>query len=170
MNVGSVFTPQRAVRNASANGSPTVDCCSLAIQRAGGARPPTSFSHEPVVETPAAVRLNQKAGTPEGYRKAAIAEGITVRPEGLFPDNDATLIALANNPNLHPFQKHLPGAESPYESLPEGGWITGNEASVRGIDLRLFFQEPVIAEGEDYGKVCVFSDLQIIISTLKKNY
>ena len=41
-----------------------------------------------------------------------------------------------------PFEKHLPGEGSPYEMLPEGGWITGAAAIERGIDLRLYYKEP----------------------------
>lgn len=89
---------------------------------------------------PAAFIANQKAGTPEVYRQQARRDGIAHRPHGLFPPGDALLTRLAVTPGFWPFEKHLPGAASPYETLPRGGWITGDAAAQRGVDLRLFYQ------------------------------
>lgn len=50
--------------------------------------------------------------------------------------------SIAAESDTWPFEKHLPGADSPYELLPQGGWITGTAAAQRGIDLRLFYKEP----------------------------
>lgn len=41
-----------------------------------------------------------------------------------------------------PFEKHLPGEDSPYQLLPKGGWATGDAACRNGLDLRLFYQFP----------------------------
>ena len=73
------------------------------------------------------------------------------RDDGLFPLNDELLSALSSEPDQWPFEKHLPGFNSPYESLPNGGWITGNAAAQRGIDLRLFYKEP--QPGSVWGQV-----------------
>lgn len=51
-------------------------------------------------------------------------------------------LLLHDTSECWPFEKHLPGETSPYETLPKGGWITGEEAVQRGIDLRLFYVEP----------------------------
>ena len=64
------------------------------------------------------------------------------RPHGLFPPGDALLQRLAATPGCWPFEKHLPGKASPYELLPKGGWITGDASAARGVDLRMFYQEP----------------------------
>lgn len=69
----------------------------------------------------------------------------------MFPQNDKLLHALSTEPDQWPFEKHLPGFHSPYESLPNGGWITGNAAARRGIDLRLFYKEP--PSGSEEGQV-----------------
>lgn len=64
------------------------------------------------------------------------------RKHGLFPPDDPLLLRLSALPRCWPFEKHLPGTKSPYELLPRGGWITGDAAALRGVDLRLFYQEP----------------------------
>ncbi len=64
------------------------------------------------------------------------------RLHGLFPPGDELLLKLARRPDSWPFEKHLPGVNDPYELLPQGGWITGDAAAQRGIDLRLFYREP----------------------------
>lgn len=62
------------------------------------------------------------------------------REAGLFPEGDPFLEKLMAQEGLHPFEKHLAGADSPYQSLPKGGWVTGNAAAENGIDLRLFYE------------------------------
>jgi len=47
---------------------------------------------------------------------------------------------LAACPDLQPFEKHLPGALSPFQLLPSGGWVTGDAAAMHGIDLRMFYR------------------------------
>jgi hypothetical protein len=91
--------------------------------------------------TPEIVKNNQRAGTAAGYKLQAKKDGIPFRSEGLFPPGDALLAQLSGTAGCWPFEKHLPGAGSPYEILPYGGWITGNAAAQRGIDLRMFYQE-----------------------------
>lgn len=86
------------------------------------------------------LRQNQLAATPEGYRERVFAHGIPYRPHGLFSENDELLVQLARDPGLAAFEKHLPGAESSYQYLPEGGWMTGDAAASRGIDLRMFYR------------------------------
>jgi len=64
------------------------------------------------------------------------------RKHGLFSPNDPVLQRLTDDKQQWPFEKHLPGASSPYELLPDGGWVTGDAAAFhRGIDLRLFYRE-----------------------------
>jgi hypothetical protein len=101
--------------------------------------------------TPEAVKNNQRAGTAAGYKAQAKKDGIPFRPDGLFPPGDALLAQLAATPGSWPFEKHLPGAGTPYEMLPYGGWITGNAAAQRGIDLRMFYQEPTEQSGGGNG-------------------
>jgi len=91
--------------------------------------------------TPEEVKNNQRAGTAAGYKTQAKIDGIPFRPDGLFPPRDALLAQLSDTAGCWPFEKHLPGAGTPYETLPYGGWATGNAAAQRGIDLRLFYQE-----------------------------
>jgi hypothetical protein len=91
--------------------------------------------------TPEVVKNNQRAGTAAGYKAQAKKDGIPFKPDGLFPPEDALLKQLSSTANTWPFEKHLPGAGTPYEMLPYGGWITGNAAAQRGIDLRMFYQE-----------------------------
>ena len=93
--------------------------------------------------TPEIVKNNQRAGTAAGYKAQAKLDGIPFRPDGLFPPGDALLRQLSSTAGSWPFEKHLPGAVTPYEMLPYGGWITGNAAAQRGIDLRMFYQEPL---------------------------
>ncbi len=47
---------------------------------------------------------------------------------------------LSESQDLHPFEKHLSGLESPYELLRKGSWVSGNAAAENGFDLRLFYQ------------------------------
>lgn len=100
--------------------------------------------------TPPIVRQHQIEGIASEYKAVAKQDGIPFRPHGLFPHGDKHLVELANTSSCWPFEKHLPGQKSPYEQLPQGGWITGDAAAERGIDLRLFYREP---EGEMYGTV-----------------
>lgn len=58
---------------------------------------------------------------------------------------------LASDPELVPFEKHLPGARSSYELLPAGGWATGDAAARNGVDLRLFYRGA--QEGQPHGTV-----------------
>lgn len=62
------------------------------------------------------------------------------RKAGLFPPDDPFLLKLLETEGLFPFEKHLSGAESPYEALKRGGWATGDAAASNGCDLRLFYK------------------------------
>ena len=73
------------------------------------------------------------------------------RAHGLFPPSDELLLRLAATPGAQPFEKHLSGVGGPYESLPKGGWATGDAAARSGVDLRLFYQER--QAGEMHGTV-----------------
>lgn len=101
--------------------------------------------------TPQAAVTNQFKGTSDGYKEAAIRDGIAHKKAGLFPPEDRLLADLAANRALHPFEKHLSGTNSPYEVLKKGGWATGNSAAENGLDLRLFYQRK--QPGEKYGTV-----------------
>jgi hypothetical protein len=103
--------------------------------------------------TPEEVKNNQRTGTAAGYKAQAKLDGIPFRPDGLFPPGDALLAQLSDTAGCWPFEKHLPGAATPYEMLPYGGWITGNAAAQRGIDLRLFYQESPESNGTLLGAV-----------------
>jgi hypothetical protein len=129
----------------------TVPSARNSLQRAGGAQRPGQPPPQ-LQGTPPAVLHNQKVGTAQGYRHASLANGIAARPDGLFDEDDPVLLALVADQGASPFEKHLPGADSPYEALPQGGWITGNQACQRGVDLRLFYKgaEP---GGQQYGRV-----------------
>lgn len=72
------------------------------------------------------------------------------RLHGLFDSGDPVLKALTDHPSSIPFEKHLPGQQSPYEFLPKGGWATGDAAAENGLDLRLFYIPPV---NSPHGKV-----------------
>ena len=117
----------------------------LSIAGGGVAQPPPAAG-----QPPASMRRHQRTGTAEGYRARALADGIAPRPSGLFPPGDALLLELAAS-GARPFEKHLPGAASPYEPLPAGGWATGDAAAARGLDLRLFYAPP--ASGELAGRL-----------------
>ena len=65
---------------------------------------------------------------------------IACRQAGLFPSDDPFLSMLSESQDLHPFEKHLSGLESPYELLRKGSWVSGNAAAENGFDLRLFYQ------------------------------
>jgi hypothetical protein len=52
------------------------------------------------------------------------------------------LKSLSTMERCKPFEKHLPGEDSPYQLLPKGGWATGDAACRNGLDLRLFYQFP----------------------------
>jgi len=91
---------------------------------------------------PPSVRENQLSGTAAGYKAAAKRDGIPHKPSGLFPPKDPLIQRLSTTNNCWAFEKHLPGVQSPYELLPRGGWITGDAAAQKGIDLRLFYVEP----------------------------
>lgn len=84
---------------------------------------------------------NQRAATPEGYRHHATTRGLAHRHHSLFSDDDALIAELEASAGLAAFEKHLPGPESPYQHLPEGGWVTGDAAVARGIDLRMYLNE-----------------------------
>lgn len=98
---------------------------------------------------PPAVREHQLAATSAAYRERAFAHGIPFRPSGLFPPGDPLLARLAADARLRPFEKHLPADASSYQSLPAGGWASGDAAAARGMDLRLFWRPP--AAGEAHG-------------------
>ncbi|KAG7674183.1 hypothetical protein Ndes2526B_g04006 [Nannochloris sp. 'desiccata'] len=115
-----------------------VDQNNAACQNGAGADRGSRWSSGP---TPEEVKNNQRAGTAAGYRSQAKIDGIRFRSDGLFPPGDALLAQLSTTVGCWPFEKHLPGAGTPYEVLPCGGWITGNAAAQRGIDLRMFYQE-----------------------------
>lgn len=117
-----------------------VDAISGCKQPGGGVEQPATW--KPATQTPDAVRKNQATGNAAGYKAQAKRDGIPFRPHGLFPPGDQLLQTLAATPNCWPFEKHLPGAQSPYELLPQGGWITGDASAERGVDLRLFYKEP----------------------------
>ena len=117
-----------------------VDALSACKQPGGGVE--QSADSKPVTQTPDSVRRNQAIGTAAGYKAQAKKDGIPYRPHGLYPPGDCLLQNLSTTLNCWPFEKHLPGAHSPYELLPQGGWITGDAASERGVDLRLFYKEP----------------------------
>lgn len=86
------------------------------------------------------LRKNKEEGTAEGYRRAAIETGWTYPGVGIFDADDPLLAMYVESSSLKPFEKHLPDADSPYGSVPRGGFITGKEAiEQRGIDLRLFY-------------------------------
>jgi len=53
--------------------------------------------------------------------------------------------SLNSQENVHPFEKHLSGLESPYEPLKKGSWVSGNAAAENGFDLRLFYQARTIS-------------------------
>lgn len=113
----------------------------------GGAQP-QEFDARNVQKPPTAVRDHQLAANSEGYRRQAQLDGIPARPAGLFPPNDPLLAALSRLPGGWPFEKHLPGLDSPYQLLPRGGWVTGDSACASGLDLRLFYLPP--APGEQW--------------------
>ena len=46
---------------------------------------------------------------------------------------------------VFPFEKHLPGEDAPCQALPSGGWVSGNEATEHGFDLRLFYKAKLFA-------------------------
>lgn len=62
------------------------------------------------------------------------------RTHGLFPPRDPLLRELAEDPTVHPFEKHLAGEQSPYELLRNGSWTSGEEAAQAGFDMRLFYR------------------------------
>ncbi|KAL6780719.1 hypothetical protein ACKKBF_B12030 [Auxenochlorella protothecoides x Auxenochlorella symbiontica] len=100
---------------------------------------------------PSRLRTHQLAGTAAGYREQVVAHGIPSRKHGLFADDDALLLELCASPDMAAFEKHLPGEAGPYQPLPRGGWVTGDEAAARGIDLRMFYRTP--APGEEHGSL-----------------
>jgi hypothetical protein len=73
------------------------------------------------------------------------------REHGLFPHDDPLLTELVGTQGLQPFEKHLPGSCSPCESLPQGGWVTGDVAARNGLDLRMFYKDP--KPGEQWGTI-----------------
>lgn len=108
----------------------------------GGVEQTTRPVSSSALVAPSSVIANQKTGTAAGYKAASKKDGIPFRPHGLFTQDDAVLQKLDADPNCWPFEKHLPGPDSPYQLLKQGGWITGTQAAKRGIDLRLFYCEP----------------------------
>ena len=62
------------------------------------------------------------------------------RRHGLFPPGDALLAKLKERAGSHAFEKHMAGALSSYQALPDGGWTTGDAACRAGFDLRMFYQ------------------------------
>ena len=130
-----------------------VDAATNATKQPGGAIPHQQRP-QTATATPEIVKYNQRSGTRAGYKAECQRDGIPFRPHGLF-DEDELLLRLSATPNCWPFEKHLPGPVSPYERLPQGGWITGDAAAAhRGIDLRLFYQEPDLQqENGSSGKI-----------------
>ena len=86
---------------------------------------------------------HKRVGTAEGYRDQCKQDGWTSSKEvSLYPEDDPCLQSLLEVDGMWPFEKHLPGFNGPYETLVDGGFITGKEAILeRGIDLRLFYDE-----------------------------
>ena len=105
-----------------------------------GGGTPQRWDERNTSPAPPHVRQHQLQGISEEYRRQVFADGIPFRPHGLFPPQDPLLRALAADPRLRPFEKHLPGAASPCERLPKGGWTTGDAAARNGLDLRLFYK------------------------------
>lgn len=99
-----------------------------------------SFDVRNTQPPPPHIKAHSLQTTPAEYRRHVFADGIPPRPSGLFPPGDALLHALASDPRLHAFEKHLPGEHAPYELLKRGGWATGEACAARGMDLRLFYQ------------------------------
>jgi hypothetical protein len=64
----------------------------------------------------------------------------THRRHGLFPPGDPLLAELKRRAGSHAFEKHMAGALSSYQTLPDGGWTTGDAACRAGFDLRMFYQ------------------------------
>lgn len=85
--------------------------------------------------------------TCEDYQRIALAEGIPDRPHGLFPPNDPVLAKLAKTRGLKPFQKCCVGGSGQLE-LVNDSWGVGNEACVKGIDLRYFLDVSTIDNPE----------------------
>ena len=106
-----------------------------------------------LVDTPVVVKEHQRQGTAEGYKMAAKNDGIPFREKGLFPPGDDVLMRLCEDPHSWPFEKHLPGLDSPYQLLRKGGWVNGEHACSHGIDLRLFYKEKMDGSEEKYGTV-----------------
>lgn len=105
-----------------------------------GGGTPQRWDERNTSPAPHHVRQHQLQGISDEYRRQVFADGIPFRSHGLFPPKDPLLRALAADPRLRPFEKHLPGADSPYERLPKGGWTTGDAAARNGLDLRLFYK------------------------------
>ena len=81
--------------------------------------------------------------TEQGLKNLQGSGLIDCRPNGLFPLGDTFLTQLSNSKNVHPFEKHLAGLQSPYELLKKGSWVSGNSAAESGFDLRLFYKASI---------------------------
>lgn len=137
--IGFLFHPSRGEPSATA----------AASMLPGGEREQV-FDSRNTTRAPSIVRENQLQCTSEHYKARVLADGIPPRAAGLFPPGDAVLQSLALNPRLHAFEKHLPGASSSCESLPKGGWATGDAAAARGLDLRLFYKARAGRAGREH--------------------
>lgn len=73
-------------------------------------------------------------------RRRTVRGVVTHRRHGLFPPGDALLAELKQQAGSHAFEKHMAGALSSYQPLPDGGWTTGDAACRAGFDLRMFYQ------------------------------
>lgn len=120
-------------------------------EQPGGGIVQSPPSRDPAT-TPAVVKKHQREGAAHGYKSAVKRDGIPYRKNGLFPPGDRLLLKLSRDTRNWPFEKHLPGLQSPYELLPEGGWVNGENACSHGVDLRLFYREKC-DDSAEYGIV-----------------
>ena len=76
------------------------------------------------------------------HQKTTSANNVLLacRSTGLFPPGDPFVRHLNSLEDMHPFEKHLSGMDSPYELLRKGSWVSGNAAAENGFDLRLFYR------------------------------
>lgn len=125
---------EAAVRRFFATGElPDADEAVNEQQPGGGRRQPPSAPAEP----PAALQKAQAQLTAKAYHAAAVAAGIPFRRHGLFPPDDPVLTKIAGERSLRPFQKHLVDGNGQLQ-LTQVSWPVGDDAAMRGIDLRYF--------------------------------
>ena len=100
----------------------------------GGGRPQPK--NGPAGPPPALLKAQHEL-TAHAYRSKVVEAGIPRRRHGLFPPNDELLSTLAADAILKPFQKHLVDEHGAL-LLTQVSWPVGDDAALRGIDLRYF--------------------------------